>query len=81
MKKPKYPFPLVEVRWTDAQTGHGWEEETESELDCPEVITVGFLILRNDKGVRVASTVGTDKTNNSRIDIPNKMIISIKELK
>lgn len=80
-KKPKYPYPLVEVYWTDAQTSHGWEEEDESEIDTPVVISVGFMIRRNEKGVRLASTVGTDRTHNGRIDIPDKMIQTIKELK
>ena len=80
-KKKKYPYPLVEVYWTDAQTTHGWEAEGESEIDTPVVISVGFLVHKNEKGVRLASTVGEDRTHNARIDIPEKMIVSIKELK
>ncbi len=80
-RKSKYPYPLVEVYWTDAQTSHGWEEEGESDIDVPMVVTVGFLVRQNEKGVRLASTVGSDRTHNARIDIPEKMVQSIKELK
>lgn len=79
--KKKYPYSLVEVYWTDAQTSHGWEDEEESDIDTPTVVTIGFLIKESDKGIRLASTVGEDRTHNSRIDIPAKMITSIKTLK
>lgn len=79
-RKRKYPFPLVEVVWTDAQTSHGWEAEEESEIDIPIVTTVGFLIKETEAGIRIASTVGADKSHNSRMDIPAKMIVTKKEL-
>jgi len=80
MKKKKYPYRLVEVYWTDAQSSHGWEDDT-PEVDTPLVLTVGFLIKESETGVRIASTIGNDNTNNSRIDIPVKMIESIKDIK
>jgi hypothetical protein len=79
-RKKKYPFPLVEVVWTDAQTSHGWESEEETEIDIPIVTTVGFLIKETESGVRIASTIGADKSHNSRMDIPAKMIVTKKEL-
>jgi len=80
MTRKKYPYRLVEVLWTDAQSSHGWEEDTE-EIDTPLVTTVGFLIRESEAGVRIASTIGDDKLTNSRIDIPAKMINSIKTIK
>lgn len=79
MKRKKYPYRLVEVYWTDAQTSHGWEDD-QSEIETPLVLTVGFLIKESEKGIRIASTVGEGQTN-ARMDIPAKMIESIKDIK
>lgn len=80
MRKPKYPFPLIELKWKDAQTGHGWEEAEDVDLDIPIVTTVGFLIKENEHAIMVASSVGDDKHNNARILIPMGMVVSRKEL-
>ncbi len=74
MAKPKYPYPLVEVRWLDAQTSHGWEDQTEVDSEVPVVTTVGFLLKETEESIVIASSVGQDKTHNSRITIPTGMI-------
>jgi hypothetical protein len=79
-RKPKYPFPLVEIKWWDAQTAHGWEEEETIEVDIPLVTTIGFLIKDTDKGVTVASSICADKQSNARISIPLGMIVERRML-
>lgn len=74
MAKPKYPFPLVEVNWLDAQTSHGWEDKDEIDSEVPVVTTIGFLLKETEDSVVIASTIGQDKTHNSRILIPIGMI-------
>jgi len=74
MAKPKYPFPLVEVKWLDAQTSHGWEDKDEIDSEVPVVTTIGFLLKETEDSVVIASTIGQDKTHNSRILIPIGMI-------
>lgn len=79
-RRQKFPFPLIQVEWKDAQTGHGWEHEEDLSIEIPVVITVGFLIKENDDGVLIASSVGTDRHSNARIVIPKGMIVNRKEL-
>ncbi|MCA2570648.1 hypothetical protein [Microcystis sp. M42BS1] len=74
-------YNLIEIHWEDAATTHGWEEESEIDYEPPIVITVGFLIKETDKAYVVASTVGGDKTSNSRIIIPKGMVRFSKMLK
>jgi len=79
-RRRKYPFPLVEVNWKDAQTSHGWEHSDEVELDIPIVTTIGFLIKESEDALMIASSVGTDKHTNARMLIPKGMVVSRKEL-
>ena len=80
-KRTKYPYPLVEIQWLDAETSHGWETVAEKiPLVVPVVTTVGFLIEESEDAVRVASTIGDDKSHNARITIPRGMVKAIKTL-
>lgn len=79
-KKSKFPFPLVQIDWEDAQTGHGWEHEEDITVDIPVVTTIGFLIKENEKGIVIASSVGSDRHNNARITIPKGMVVNRKDL-
>lgn len=78
--KQKFPYPLIVVEWKDAQTSHGWEDETESDVSLPTVVTVGFLIKDTPDAFLISSTVGQDKTNNSRLLIPKGMVTNSKLL-
>lgn len=78
----KYPYPLVEVLWIDAETdGDGWLSPDEKTPVAPEVITVGFLVYDKDDIIQIASTIAVDKSHNSRIIIPKGMVKSMKVLK
>lgn len=70
----KYPYPLVKMEWIDAETTLGWESEGENKPTVPLVVTVGFLVFETDDLVSIASTVGDDRSHNSRINIPKGMI-------
>lgn len=80
MKKPVYKYPLIEVQWTDAETGHGWEEESDLDIALPLVTTVGFLVRESETCVMLASTI-SDSSSNARIKIPRGMITNTKILK
>ena len=80
----KYDYPLVELQWTDAETDHGWEQDTATDHELPVVTTVGFLIKQTvdsqGHGVYVlASTIGGGSCN-SRIKIPQGMVVEEKFL-
>lgn len=74
----KYPYPLVEVLWVDAYTDHGWENEVEVREEL--VITVGFLVTDNEKGLCIASSTGEDGSHNARIVIPAGMIRQMRTI-
>lgn len=78
--KQKFPYPLIMVEWKDAQTSHGWEEETEADINLPTVVTIGFLIRETNEAFLISSTVGFDRTNNSRLLIPKGMVTNSKLL-
>ena len=84
-RKPKsktistpYRFPLVEIKWDDAETSDGWDEPP-LELKEAIAITVGFLVRETDKHLLIASTYDPNHTN-GRIQIPVGMVISKKVL-
>lgn len=80
-RRKKYPYPLVEVYWTDAETDSGWEHPGEKNPTVPLVVTVGFLVNETDQLVSIASTTGEDRAHNSRIQIPKGMIKEMRILK
>lgn len=75
-------YPLVEVRWEDAATSHGWESPEEVRQDADEEIalTVGFLVRESKSFIWVASTVDSEGNTNARIKIPKAMIVSQKSV-
>lgn len=77
----KYPFPVVEVIWLDAESTQGWEDEDESDHEIPEVMTIGFLIHKSDAGITVAATACKERTTNNRLKIPAGMVKSIRYLR
>ena len=77
----KYPYPLVKVKWFDAETNSGWESKNEKKPTVPLITTVGFLIVKTKKLVLIASTVSKDLCHNSRIKIPRGMVKSLTVLR
>lgn len=71
-------YQLVEIKWLDAETSHGWEEDVDAS-NVP-VTTVGFLVYKDERNVVIASTV-SDKQHNSRIKIPKGMIRKMRPIK
>lgn len=68
-------FPLVEIRWDDAETSGGWEQASDLKPVHAEAITVGFVVAETKDHVVIASTIGEDGSTNGRIQIPVKMIL------
>ena len=80
----KYEKPLIEIKWVDAETTYGWENDEEVDHELPIVTTVGFVIKHTvdsrGHGVYIiASTIGGGSCN-SRIKIPKNMVVSEKYL-
>ena len=78
----KFPMPLAEIIWHDAETGHGWELHSEVDTKEELMITVGFIVARGETTVVVASSIDKEShcQSNSRIKIPIGMIKSVREL-
>ena len=74
-------FPLVEIRWDDAETSGGWEQSTDLHPTHAEAITVGFLVAETENHIVIANTVGEDGSTNGRIQIPVKMILKRKTMR
>jgi len=74
-------FPLVEIRWDDAETSGGWEQATDLAPKHAEAITVGFLVAETADHVVIANTVGEDGSTNGRIQIPSKMILKRRTMR
>lgn len=79
----KPPFKLVRVRWLDAYSDGGWKDAGEEPRDEP-CISVGYLVKKTKKYVRLASTIGVDDDGkwhvNATISIPTGMTTSIEDL-
>ena len=71
--------PIVIITWIDAETTHGWQDNSDTDTSHTEVLTIGFLISEDEKSVVVASSV-SDTSNNSRMKIPRGMILSMTEI-
>ena len=78
----KYLKTLCEIVWLDAESSHGWEQDEEVDAEQVPIITIGFLIKRNEHTVVIATSIDqeTGQCSNSRIKIPVGMIQSIKLL-
>jgi hypothetical protein len=71
--------------WDDAETDNGWKDEDDINPKKSLAVTLGFLIKETADHVVIASTISYDKerevnTNNSRIQIPKKMIVTKRAL-
>jgi len=79
------PWPMVSVRWVDAEArgGPGWEdleEMIEFAIRSPaEVLTVGLLMYENDDYVALTDTRSPDLTGGVQ-KIPKGWIIAIEHL-
>ena len=73
-----YKYPLVLIIWDDAESDDGWEEAPK-ELKPALATTVGFLIRKTKNHILVAHSYDNGHTN-GRIQIPQAMIKSIKEI-
>ncbi|MCH2137172.1 MAG: hypothetical protein MK101_11430 [Phycisphaerales bacterium] len=79
------PWPVVSVRWIDAEArgGPGWEdleEMVEFALRPPaEVLTVGLLIHENDEYIALTDTRSPDLTGGVQ-KIPKGWILALEHL-
>lgn len=78
----KYPMPLMEIVWYDAETQHGWELNEDTDTSNVPITTIGFMVAKGEHNVVIASSIDSvsGNQNNSRIKIPIGMIVSVKEL-
>ena len=54
------PSKIVEVTWWDTVTSDGWEEAYVQK--AAEVVSVGYLCKRTDKGIMLVQTFCDDNT-------------------
>lgn len=74
-----WPYPLVEVKWLDAETAHGWENAKDVEPSDELVTTVGFLIKKTKTSYMLGASIcyqkdAEDHAFNARVQIPKSMV-------
>lgn len=72
---------IIEVHWVDSCSTEGWTTETE---DIAKIITVGILISKDKKQIKVGLSYDSNKKHHSWsgvIAIPLKCIIKYKFLR
>ncbi len=77
-----WPYDFVEVRWDDAETDHGWENESEIKTNGDLVTTFGLLVKKTRKHVVVAGSAYWNENDeqysfNARTTIPRAMVKTI----
>ena len=78
----KKEFPLIYVKWDDAYACGQWRTLEEYELEPMEVETIGYLVKKTRRFVRVASSLSKNKTQGSDFTtIPRRMILEMGPLK
>lgn len=76
----KHNLPIVKVVWEDAchdTLGWGDSPEKAREFQVPLVVSVGFLLSENRRGVKICQSLTDDAIAQSLV-IPRKMIQSIE---
>jgi hypothetical protein len=74
-----YP-PIVKVVWEDAAHDTlGWGESLEKAkaFQVPVIVSVGYLVAENEKGLKICQSI-TDDAIAQTLVIPRKMIISVE---
>ena len=79
-KRPKQPFPLVEVIWDDATALDGWSSGDEDIKPCL-VLSVGFLVQKTKAHIILAQDIAHDKSRCGRGQIPRGMVKKINVLR
>lgn len=76
-----FDYPLVEIRWVDANTSYGWEEITDkiAAENIVHCISIGFLIKETESEYVLAQTIEGDDCNGT-IAIPAPWVFCKKEL-
>ena len=78
----KEPFPIVYVKWDDAYACASWKDLEDYEMEGMEVETVGYLVKKDRRFIRIASSLSKNRTQGSDFTtIPRKMILELRELK
>jgi hypothetical protein len=81
----KAPFKYVEIEWTDANSGTGWETHDKLAKIIP-VLTRGWLVYEDVYQVVVAGTWSPDQGENGKeqynqtIAIPMGMVVNLREV-
>lgn len=81
MAKKIEDMKMVIVRWRDHEGDAGWFDLEElASRKAPEVSTVGWLILEDDKYVKVVDSIMADGTMGGMNLILKECVIEITEL-
>ena len=80
---------LVIITWKDILSCSGWEKP--EDVECPELLTVGWLVSQDDDTIKIASTLDpTDSVGEAKGEVlpvpygitafPKGCVINIKHL-
>lgn len=73
---PKYT--LVRLTWRDSNYVRGWRHHDEVTMDCPPIITVGYVVEMDEKTIEIANTVGLDGAKLNALSLPLGIISKIE---
>ena len=71
---------IVQVIWDDAEACNIWRD-IEDACNIKRCKTIGYLIGEDDKQIKVANTMASDKDISGDWAIPKGMIVEIKKFK
>ena len=76
-------YPIVEIIWQDATSHQGWHDidELAEDFECMNVRSVGYLIKKDRKFVKIVMGITEDDQTNMVMVIPAKWVQSIKVLR
>jgi len=67
------------ITWVDIIKDAGWCEH--SEVECPKLTSVGWVVYEDDKCLKIADTLDEEGTGFGVMAIPKGVILSRKEIK
>ena len=73
---------LVEVEWTDAQIGGGWNtRERYADKGIAKCRTAGYLLVRDKRSITIMQNVCDDGTVSDSMTIPAGCVKRVRRLK
>jgi len=80
MSKKKSP-ELSIVKWRDTLHSVGWEKVSDPATDCPTLSSVGWVVLKDDETLKLATTLADDHSGSGILAIPMGCVVTVTKIK